>query len=342
MTRIDITLGLLTTIATIAVIAVIGIGEDHRMEEAARAFDVRSVERGAQMFDQYCASCHGDHGVGGMCPPLNEISGLHGGSLGESVAWRLEELGWDRNDPYGYVYSVIEGGRQVSTRPWKYFGNRVAPDITVMAMPAWGQDYAGPLRPDQIQDLSNFVVSFNDNMPDDVTDAIAFTDAVEGKVSVFDAPVANPRPDGSDSAELGEWLFADLACVTCHVYEGVSNPDPAAGPPLTGLASISEDRLAGDDYTGEATSVLEYIQESIIDPGAHVVATFSDGVMPQSFGSLDASDIDALIAFLMGDDGGAAADDADADEADADAGEDAVTEDETGDDDAEEESSDDG
>lgn len=301
MTRIDITLGLITSIATIAVIAFVGLGEDHRMEAASRSYDVRSVERGAQMFDQYCALCHGPQAVGGKCPPLNETSGLHAGSLGPGVAWRLEELGWDRNDPYGYIYSVIEGGRQVSSRPWRWAGNRVGPDdLKAMAMPAFGEDYNGPLRPDQIKDLANYIVAYRDNVPDDTEAAIDFADSLEGKVSVFDAPDANPRPDGGDPAALGEWLFgSDLACATCHVYEGVSNPIPATGPPLTDIMSIAAERIELADYAGEATTALEYIRESIVAPSSHLVEGFED-LMPKTFGEVPEGDIDALIAFLTG------------------------------------------
>lgn len=340
MTRIDITLGLITSIATIAVIAFVGLGEDHRMEQAARSFDVRSVERGAQLFDQYCADCHGPQAVGGMCPPLDQTSGLHGGTVGPGVAWRLEELGWDPKDPYGYVYSVIEGGRQISTRPWRWAGNRVGTDKSAMAMPAWSQDYNQPLRPDQIKDLANFIVAHNDNIPDTLEEALEYVDSMEGKVSVFSAPSANPRPDGSDPAELGEWLFADLGCTTCHVYEGVSNPQPATGPPLTDVAANAEERIAADDYTGEATTAEAYILESIVSPAIHIVAGFEDVVMPASFGGLAEEDLEALVAFLMGEPSAAAggADDAGDDEGDGDvsgdidAGEDAVTEDDDEDD----------
>ena len=66
------------------------------METYARAYQVRSAERGGEMYEQYCASCHGFNASGGMCPPLDEYSGLHGGSRGPGIAWRMEELGLDR------------------------------------------------------------------------------------------------------------------------------------------------------------------------------------------------------------------------------------------------------
>ena len=161
MTRVDITLGLLAVVGTIALIALIGLGEEERMSRADRGYDMRSVETGAQMFNQYCMNCHGVNGAGLNCPPLNETSGLHAGDLGPGVAWRLEELHWDRTDVFGYVYSTIAAGRTISTRPDRYRG--LSPDI--MQMPAWSQKYNGPLRDDQVMDLANYVVNFREFFP---------------------------------------------------------------------------------------------------------------------------------------------------------------------------------
>ena len=113
MTRVEITIGLLSLLGVIAITAAVGLGEgvkegdDGRLAKAALGFQKRSVESGAQMFDQYCATCHAFNASGANCPPLDERSGLHGGDLGEGVAWRLEEMHWDRSDVYGYVYSTI-------------------------------------------------------------------------------------------------------------------------------------------------------------------------------------------------------------------------------------------
>lgn len=203
MTRFEITLGLLAIIGTVAVSAIVGLREEDRMLRSERGWQTRSVESGAQMFHQYCANCHGENAVGSICPPLNETSGLHGGDLGVGVAWRLEELGWDSKLPYEYVYSVIASGRTISTRPDRYTGNRVAPPppptwtptppgtpppvgtraptptpAPLMAMPAWSQDYGGPLRPDQIRDLANYVVAFRDKLPD-LKATNAYTDALK-------------------------------------------------------------------------------------------------------------------------------------------------------------------
>lgn len=162
MTRVDITLGLLSILGAIAITAAVGMGEEDRMSKASLGYQKRSVESGAQMFNQYCANCHGPNASGLNCPPLDETSGLHGGDLAPGIAWRLEEQHWDRNDAYGYVYSIISAGRTQSTRPDRYRGT----DPNAMQMPAWSQQYGGPLRPDQIKDLATYVVAFREYFPE--------------------------------------------------------------------------------------------------------------------------------------------------------------------------------
>jgi hypothetical protein len=169
MSRFDITLGMLSILGAVILISILAMGEAARMPRDSRGFETRKVETGAVMFDQYCSNCHGPNASGGVCPPLDETSGLHGGELGEGIAWRLEELGWDRQSSYEYVYSAIESGRTVSSRPDQYPGNRTADAAQQMAMPSWGQDYGGPLRADQIGALAHYIVAFGDAIPEDAT-----------------------------------------------------------------------------------------------------------------------------------------------------------------------------
>jgi len=297
MTRIEITIGLLATMITVAILAMYGTVEEERMLTSARSFDVRSVERGAELFDTLCKDCHGPNASGNMCPPLDETSGLHGGGVGPGVAWRLEDLGWERTDAYGYIYQTIEAGRTVSTRPWRWTGNRSA-TTGGMAMPAWGQKYAGPLRPDQVQDITNYLVNFRTMIPEDLEEAQAFAEAAPEIVLLSDAPSDEPRPDGSDPVALGAWLFKNQGCVTCHTMEGVSTAE--VGPELTDVATVAEARIASAAYTGSATTAMEYLHESIVEPGLFVVPEFVGGTqMLATFGSLPDEDLDALVAYLM-------------------------------------------
>ena len=57
---------------------------------------------------------------------------------------RLTEVGWS-GGIYDYLENAISAGRPNSGAYW--------PE----AMPTWGQSYGGPLRDDQVQDLTKFV-----------------------------------------------------------------------------------------------------------------------------------------------------------------------------------------
>ena len=312
MSRFDITLGLLAMMATIAVIAVYGMNEEHRMLAAARGWSVRSVEGGAAMFDQYCASCHGPNAVGLMCPPLNEKSGLHGGNLGPGVAWRLEELGWDRTLLYEYVYGVISTGRTISTRPDRYLGNRIPPtplpagaptplatSSPLMAMPAWAQIYGGPLRPDQIRDLTNYVVAFNDYFPKpEVKGALPTAKALAATTRPTPRPTSSVTTTSSalTPLERGAELYAANPCGSCHILPGVS-AGPVC-PDLTGLAATAALRIKAADYTGTATTPEEYVRESIKNPTAYLApGAVAGAVMPPL--PLSDADIAALAAYLL-------------------------------------------
>lgn len=299
MTRIEITLGLLATIGAIAVMALIGFTEESRMAEATRGFQVRSVERGAKLFDGQCALCHGSNAAGGKCPPLDQLSGLHGGSIGPGIAWRLEEMGWERTMLFEYVVNVVSNGRNASTRPWQYKGNRgVGPGTeSAMAMPAFAQANNGPLRPDQIRDIANYITAFQDYLPTDAKEAKAFVEAVPNKVSVNDDPGIKKRPDGSDPVALGEYLFnEELGCKTCHSV--VTGSGPTACPNLGALWTTAAERIKDPAYTGTAKDEAAYITESIRQPGTFVVSGFANGVMPTSFGTLPDADVSALVAYL--------------------------------------------
>jgi mono/diheme cytochrome c family protein len=169
MSRYEIAVGLLASVATVVVVALVGAREPARMALEARSLAARHIETGASVFDQYCSSCHGINASGGKGPPLDASSGLYGGDIGPGVAWRLQHLGWPVRQPEEFIYLVASGGRVVSTRPDEYPGDRTPDTPDAMAMPAWSQDYGGPLRPDQIKDIASYLGSFRSEIPANAT-----------------------------------------------------------------------------------------------------------------------------------------------------------------------------
>jgi len=241
MSRVDITIGLLAILATVAVTALVGFGEEARMERDSVGWDARKIEVGAELFEQYCASCHGVNAVGGLCPPLDETSGLHGGELGPGVAWRLEELGWDPQAPFEYVHTVISAGRTISTRPDRYAGNRVsspadgagadAASMPEMAMPAHGQTYGGPLRPDQIEALAHYIVSFSDAVPENPEEALEAADGNRAELASVlpEPPVVEPTATATAIAEEGETTDAAAGAGVAGTAEtGTETAEPGA------------------------------------------------------------------------------------------------------------------
>ena len=93
---------------------------------------------------------------------------------------------------------------------------------------------------------------------------------------------------GGTMAEAGAKLFSDLACITCHA----GTPE-GTGPALKGLYGTTV-RLEGGQT---ATFDDEYIRESILHPGAKVVAGFQPA-MPTFQGLVTEEQLLQLIAYV--------------------------------------------
>ncbi len=111
-----------------------------------------------------------------------------------------------------------------------------------------------------------------------------------------DSPEAASAGEPASDAANGEVLFntfqpdAGFACATCHRAD---SEDRLIGPGLLNIGTRAESRVAGQ-------SGLEYIRTSIIDPGAYVVDTFPDGLMPQNWAEIyTEGEINDIIAYLL-------------------------------------------
>ncbi len=118
--------------------------------------------------------------------------------------------------------------------------------------------------------------------------------SVRGKVpsvELTDVPL-------STGTEPMEKLFVQSGCAVCHTIPGIAPALGREGPRLV-LGTNGPLRLADPQYQGTATTVREYIQESILNPGAFVVPGFSDRVMPRWYGTrLNALALDRMAEYL--------------------------------------------
>ncbi len=147
--QFKILIGILFTVATIVVLVIYGIGEDARMARYQKNFAARSVQAGAEYFETYCITCHGEKGEGiaGKGPALNrtDLLDLKGTPYLKLINWNGTTADFIRN-------TIAAGRPQFS----KYYEN----ENYQQHMPTWSQDYGGPLRPDQIDALVSYVLNW--------------------------------------------------------------------------------------------------------------------------------------------------------------------------------------
>ena len=110
-------------------------------------------------------------------------------------------------------------------------------------------------------------------------------------VALTDVPLATGH-------EPLDKLFVQSGCAVCHTIPGIDHAKGREGPKLV-LAMNGPKRLADPNYKGTAESVREYIQESILNPGAYIVPGYSDRVMPRWYGKrLNAKSLDRIANYL--------------------------------------------
>ena len=280
--QLRIALGALLFMLMIAVLGYVIVnegalpGQDGRMQKLDAAMQARSVEAGALLFQNNCVGCHGVQGLGipGVAPALNAADLFNGD--------RLKKAGYTGKVD-DYVKSTIAAGRPVKTNPG--YPN---------PMPTWGQVFGGPMRPDQIDNLTVFIMNWKDQAL--AGGAVAGAGGPVAPVQAVGTALDTALPQGN--ADNGKNLFTAQGCAACH---SLKPGEKIVGPSLAGIATRAGDTIKAADYKGKATTGELYIRESIVQTGAYVVPGYPDGVMPKDFGTakLSAQDFADLIAFLL-------------------------------------------
>ncbi|MFQ5615352.1 MAG: c-type cytochrome, partial [Anaerolineales bacterium] len=138
----------------------------------------------------------------------------------------------------------------------------------------------GPLRPDQIRDITQFILNWE-------------ATALGGKSPEI---LELPAPLSADPVARGKFVFNSQGCAACHVIEGLSAG--LVGPDLTHIGTVAAARVDG-------MSAEDYLRESIINPNAFITPECPTGdclpdTMPQNFvDKISPEQIEDLIAFLL-------------------------------------------
>ena len=118
-----------------------------------------------------------------------------------------------------------------------------------------------------------------------------------------EAQQSDPAASGESSSATGgessnlEAVFAGAGCIACHAV--TEDAPPGVGPNMVGLVDFAAKIIESPDYTGKATTVEEYIHESIVDPLIFVVPDYQP-VMPATYqDTLTEEQISQLVEYLL-------------------------------------------
>jgi mono/diheme cytochrome c family protein len=274
--QLQIIMGLLLTFLTLGIFLWSGYTEEARMETWTGEQQARSIEQGADLYAQACAGCHGQQGEGvpGLCPPLKDKA---------FFTTRLNEVGWS-GGLRDYIVATVSSGRLTSTRPDQYVGNGNP------AMPSWSQEFGGPLRTDEIHNLADFILNWEE-------EALSMPDVTAVPIDGVGTDITIQLPEGD--VARGELLATAKGCTGCHVSQLVG-PGWEATSSEAGIGGRAETRFTQSDYTGQATDAQQYLLESIVLTNAFVVEGFAENIMPQNYGdTLTDQETADIIAYML-------------------------------------------
>ncbi len=210
---------------------------------------------------------------------------------------RLTQVGW-ASTLYAFLEGTLIGGRPTSAAYWP------------QPMAAWSQETGGPLRPDQVSNLVEFILAWDREFTVQDLRAVQHFAKVPSEgggapagTTIGDNPdeiaanLATLRESGEFEASpaTGQSLFeGGYGCSGCHGQAA------GAGPALTGLwtrASENQENRLTD--TGTDGNPEAYLIHSIVNPNEYVVGGFAEGVMPQNFGDrLTIEELAHILAYL--------------------------------------------
>ncbi len=275
-------------LATVITIGMVWLTEEQRMARYEAIHKGKAIENGALIYEQYCSTCHGSQGEGvpGKGPDLNP-----------GVFQHYEELKQTQNyanSLRNFIKLSIAAGRPIRT-------TYRSDEIYAEPMPTWSQDFGGPLRPDQIESLVEFILNWQT-----AAAAPTPTPAFEAVGSDLTKPLPPGDPKRGEALWNQEVKQASGIPASCKACHSLKPGETIVGPSLSGIATTAAQRIQAPDYRGQAKTPEEYIRESIQQPNAYIVDpnqfAAAPGVskMPATLGNqMSAQDLADLIAFLM-------------------------------------------
>lgn len=275
---LKILIGILSVMLAVVVLLAVGVMEENRMAAQTGNWDGRSIEKGAELYANNCSSCHGPDGQGAAGPALNSRY---------FFLQRIKDVGFTGTLEDYVLLTVAAGRPSKANAQWG------------VVMPTWSSAYGGPLRADQVQQLTNYVLNWESTAVTQGPDEdpwIPFQDAPSKlsaeELAALGQAAAAPVSTGPRTPQE---IFTQLACAGCHVLT-LPQDDAnrgAVGPNMGNLTDNAANRVAGED-------AQTYIINSITNPNAFVVPGYQANIMPQGLRDrMTPEEFDALVAWLL-------------------------------------------
>ena len=277
---LKILLGILFVLLSAVFLLGMLVVEPDRMQAQAASWQGRSIEKGADIFNSNCFTCHGAEGKGTPGPALHSKYFFTQRLIDVGFAGTLEN----------YIMLTVSAGR-----PSKVNGQ------WGVIMPTWSNHYGGPMRDDQIQNVADYVMNWKADALKQTPDQdpwIPFKDAPSKApgAAAGQAPATTPAAQASQAPRSPEQLFnTDMGCSGCHKLDQPqtdSNRGPVA-PNLGNLADVAGKMMPGED-------AMTYVRTSIMNPNAFIVPGYQPNIMPQNFANrMTKEEIDGLANWLL-------------------------------------------
>jgi len=224
--------GVLAVLISFAALAAQGYFENKRMEAQTDNWHGRSVEKGAEIFSSNCYVCHGVDGKGlpGVAPALHSRY---------FFTQRMKDVGW-AGSLHDYIALTVAAGRPSKAKSqW------------AQIMPTWSSSFGGPMRADQVEQVTQFVLNWQEDAMQQswgnpvITGTTGLTGTTGVTVTAVVTPPANldpfqPFQDGPSKAPagtithtvgtLGAAAVGTAAALSSTIATTATQPTAAAGP----------------------------------------------------------------------------------------------------------------
>ena len=281
--QIKIVIGTIAFMIAMMVFGFAALREQSRMVRFTNAEQGRSIEAGSEIFANNCATCHGGDGTAQECFDTNgnqiACQGLplnYNGLVCGDVSQRMMDMGW-KGTKHDYVLTTVSAGRGT-------------------VMPTWSELFGGPLRPDQVENVTNFVLNFESE--ELCAQPLVTYEWPELAAEFLAGPDVTPPGDPARGEELYTTTYG---CVACHGSLDGSTP-AAVGPSLADIETAGGTRVEGQDAE-------QYVYHSILLPSDFIAPDCPTGAcagppsaMPSNFAARlgeNPQDMADLLAYLL-------------------------------------------